>query len=533
MQAQINDEGGGGCGVMMSSELRLLPSWAKSQLAHILEVTHGWREVMGRVPHAPWTPGDPIPEDVHYPLKYTSDDIHLISEECARDRREGFEVLLEEWGTSGKRRPTVRDLVALLQLSKLYRAMDYLTINVLNGEALPRQEGDKNVDDELDKALEEGLETHLSFIHEADTCEVKDNPEAYDTRELSNNDLMVSRAEIMNDRTKVMGATENMTSTEVLVVESPPLDTQVLQNLESSVFTEFSYPFLKKITNNFCDVPVDLGGYKLGEGAFGVVYLAKLFQPGWEKKVAVKRLNSGEIRVQEQFQTEIKVLSRCIHENLLSLEGFSCDGPDWCLVYAYMANGSLQDRLACFAGSEPLSWQTRIQIGEGAARGIVHLHTYQERPLVHRDIKSANILLDKDFTPKVGDFGLVHLGGTGTNTRTLIKTTTVFGTSAYMAPEAFRGDISVKMDTFSFGIVLLELLTGLPSYDEEREGCDLLSHIQESEAEVGELLDAKAGAWDMDVASQLFALAELCTESKKKRPTMVQVLHDFSNILNK
>ncbi|XP_042216335.1 interleukin-1 receptor-associated kinase 4-like isoform X2 [Homarus americanus] len=532
MQAVPEDEGGSPQ-VSMMSELRFLPPWAKSQLAHILEVTHGWREVMGRVPSAPWTPGDPIPEGLHYPRKYSSDDIHLISEECGRDRREGFEVLLEEWGTSGRCRPTVQDLVSLLRLTKLYRAMDYLTMDVLHGEPLPRLGGDNDPVEDLDKVLEDGLNSQQNFmyIHEAGACgEVKENPSTCDINKDSHKNLMSTTTHIIDDRTRVMDPSGNTTLEHSQAGESLHLDAEVLQDLQSSGFTHFSYSLLKEITNNFCDVPLDLGGYKLGEGAFGMVYLAKIFHEDHEKKVAVKRLNSGEIKVEEQFKTEIEVLSRCIHENLLPLEGFSCDGPDWCLVYAYMANGSLQDRLACCGGSKPLDWQTRVCIGEGSVRGIVHLHTYQERPLVHRDIKSANILLDKNFTPKVGDFGLVRLGGSGTHTRTLIKTTTVFGTSAYMAPEAFRGDISVKMDTFSFGIVLLELLTGLPSYDEEREGCDLLSHVQESEAEVADLLDISAGTWDIEVASQLFALAELCTEAKRKRPTMVQILRDYSSI---
>nr|XP_053645805.1 interleukin-1 receptor-associated kinase 4-like isoform X3 [Cherax quadricarinatus] len=470
---------GGMDSVAMTSELRFLPPWARSQLAHILEVTHGWREVMGRVPSSPWQPGSPIPQDLHYPKKYSSDDIHLISEECVRDRREGFEVLLEEWGTSGRQRPTVQDLLELLRLAKLYRAMDYLTINVLHGEALPRQDGDPIED--LDKALQEGLRTYDNFIQEMGASgEVQDIPSSYTIDEPSSDDLALTIAPVIDDKTKVIGTCNNLTPGQSQA-ESPPLDTEVLQDLQSSGFTHFSYSLLKEITNNFSDVPTDLGGCKLGEGAFGVVYLAKIFQGGHEKKVAVKRLNSGEIKVEGQFKTEIEVLSRCIHENLLPLEGFSCDGPDWCLVYAYMPNGSLQDRLAC----------------------------------------------------SVGDFGLVHLGGSGTHTRTLIKTTTVFGTSAYMAPEAFRGDISVKMDTFSFGIVLLELLTGLPSYDEEREGCDLLSHVQESEAEVEELLDTQAGTWDMNIASHLFALVGLCTEAKKKRPTMVQALYNYSQIINK
>ncbi|CAG2066561.1 unnamed protein product, partial [Timema podura] len=122
-----------------------------------------------------------------------------------------------------------------------------------------------------------------------------------------------------------------------------------------------------------------------------------------------------------------------------------------------------------------LPWQLRLQIALGTSRGILHLHTAYEKPLIHRDIKSANILLDQDLQPKLGDFGLVRLGSSGQQSQSVAMTTTVFGTSAYMAPEAFRGDVSVKLDTFSFGVVLLELLTGLPPYDEGREGCDLVS----------------------------------------------------------
>lgn len=512
MQA-VTEGDNGGSGVTATSELRLLPSWAKSQLAHILEVTHGWREVMGRVPGHPWTPGMPLPEGEQYHRKYSSDDILLVSEECARDRREGFEVLVEEWGTSGRKRPTVGDLVALLQLAKLYRAMDYLTVNVLNGEPLPRETGDSDALDQLDQALEEDCHAHYKFIYSG----------SREDEGLENGDLGASQV-----LERELRALECEPQEESL----PQLDSEVMQELEDSGFTHFAFSTIREITNNFSDLPQDLGGNRLGEGAFGVVYMARVVLRGHEKRVAVKKLSSGENKVEEQFKTEIEVLSRCVHENLLPLVGYSCDGPEWCLVYAYMANGSLQDRLACLGGTPPLEWMMRVAIGEGAARGIVYLHTQQERPLVHRDIKSANILLDEYFIPKVGDFGLVRLGSGGTQTATLIKTTTVFGTSAYMAPEAFRGDISVKMDTFSFGIVLLELLTGLPSYQEEREGCDLLSFIQESEAEPGELLDEKAGEWDMDVATQLFALADQCTEAKKKRPTMVETLRNYLKIVN-
>ncbi|KAK3866155.1 hypothetical protein Pcinc_028293 [Petrolisthes cinctipes] len=576
-------------GITATSEIRFLPSWAKSQLAHILEVTHGWREVMGRVPGPPWTPGHPLPQDQHYPRKYSSDDITLVSEECNRDRREGFQVLMEEWGTSGRQRPTVADLLAILQLSKLYRAMDYLTVNVMKGEAVAREDNIDDTERQLDQALEEDCRFHNQFVYgQPDFGSVHFQPSP------------LSSGKVTTDNsTPSLGTQASIPSTAILdpypvpqdsyhtLQDHPPqnyyhasqdhnhahhvpitpmdihsshsnpshilqdphnlpiepnnsstpdssqpqhLDTSVLEGLDASGFAHFPCTLMKEITNDFTGLHVDEGGNKLGEGAFGVVFLASVIVGGHPKRVAIKKLNAGEIKVEEQFKTEIEVLSRCVHVNLLRLVGYSCDGPAWCLLYDYMSNGNLQDRLDCKGGSAPLGWETRVRIGEGSARGIAYLHTMQDRPLVHRDIKSANILLDHDLTPKVGDFGLVRLGGSGTHTRTLIKTTTVFGTSAYMAPEAFRGDISVKMDTFSFGIVLLELLTGLPSFDQDREGCDLLSYVQESEATVDQLLDGQAGTWDYSVAKQLFALAELCTQAKKNRPTMVQLLTQYPNL---
>lgn len=109
----------------------------------------------------------------------------------------------------------------------------------------------------------------------------------------------------------------------------------------------------------------------------------------------------------------------------------------------------------------------------GTAKAVAYLHTAFDIPLIHRDIKSANILLDCTRKPKLCDFGLIK----PTPNQNTITGTSVFGTSAYMAPEAFRGDISVKLDTFSFGVVILELLTGLPPLDENREGCDIVRSI--------------------------------------------------------
>ncbi|XP_066981990.1 interleukin-1 receptor-associated kinase 4-like isoform X2 [Macrobrachium rosenbergii] len=522
-----------GFGVQVSQELRFLPANAIIMLSRILESNPGWKEVMGLIPNDPWKPGEPIPAGVQYPKKYTWDDIKTITEECSRSGREGFQVLLEEWGTSGRQRPTVQDLINLLQKTKLYRALDYLTVNVMNGEALPREEG-RNPVDELNRA-KENERSHETVVFGTYLVSSKDIPLISPTAEAYNVDGVSFNSQ-MDQPTKLIDPREVDPASQA--VQTHFFDNDLLEGMNCGEVFHFSYSCLKTITSDFSDIPFRDGGNKLGEGAFGKVYFAKITQKGREKEVAVKRLHasdSSETRIELQFKTEVEVLSKCIHENLVPLEGYSCDGPEWCLVYAFMPNASLLDCLSCANERQPLDWKVRLHIGEGSARGIVHLHTFQERPFVHRDIKSANILLDENMTPKVGDFGLVRLGGSGNNTRTLIKTTTVFGTSAYMAPEAFRGDISVKMDTFSFGVVLLELLTGLPAHDEEREEPDLLNHFleaQESEEGIGELVDWKGGDWDMEVFRGVLELAELCcTEVKKKRPTMVELLQKYSSVI--
>ena len=125
------------------------------------------------------------------------------------------------------------------------------------------------------------------------------------------------------------------------------------------------------------------------------------------------------------------------------------------------------------SGKPTLQAVQRLRIAYGTSEGIQYLHTASHsKPLVHRDIKTANILLDSQLEPKIGDFGLVRLGGgsPGQDRTKTVLTTTVVGTSAYMAPEAVRGEVSVKLDVFSFGVVLLELLTALPPMDENRLG---------------------------------------------------------------
>ncbi|XP_063303010.1 interleukin-1 receptor-associated kinase 4 isoform X2 [Pelobates fuscus] len=287
---------------------------------------------------------------------------------------------------------------------------------------------------------------------------------------------------------------------------------------------------LQRITNNFDDRPVAEGGNKLGEGGFGVVFQGNLNG----KMVAVKKLTALlEASIQElegQFDQEIKTMAKCQHENILQLLGYSNDGGHYCLVYTYMPNGSLLDRLACLNDTPPLSWHMRCNIALGTATGLKYLH---DNGQVHRDIKSANILLDDAFVSKISDFGLAR--ATGQYAKTMM-TERIVGTTAYMAPEALRGEVTIKSDIFSFGVVLLEIISGLPPVDEERNPpllLDIKEEIEEEEKTLEEYIDTKLEDVESTSLEKMYKTASHCLhQMKNKRPDISTVLHNLKCIVN-
>ncbi|XP_070828004.1 interleukin-1 receptor-associated kinase 4 [Chaetodon trifascialis] len=313
------------------------------------------------------------------------------------------------------------------------------------------------------------------------------------------------------------------------------LQTQILMESNEQAHTGFSsflYNELMKITGNFDDRPVSAGGSRLGEGGFGTVYKGLLN----DKPVAVKKLNPMDDvsldELQVQFNQEIQTLKVLKHENLVDMVGFSCDGHHPCLVYPLMANGSLLDRLACLQGSPPLSWRQRCLIAEGTATGLEYLHSSHH---VHRDVKSANILLDEKFVAKISDFGLTR--ASAKRTSTTMMTERIVGTCAYMAPEALRGEITPKSDVFSFGVVLLEILSGLPPADENREPQLLMDMRYDIDDEDEELtlenfLDKKMGDSELSQAESIYTLACNCLhERKNRRPVIKQVLLEVKGVV--
>ncbi|KAJ6983345.1 hypothetical protein D5086_020821 [Populus alba] len=236
--------------------------------------------------------------------------------------------------------------------------------------------------------------------------------------------------------------------------DSPSMEgLQILQNVHA-----FSFDELKVATNGF------RSSNKIGEGGFGSVYKGVL-QDG--RIVAIKMLSAESKQGHREFMSEIASVSNINHENLVNLHGGCIDGPRKILVYDYMENGSLAQTL--LGGEENrarFGWETRREISLGIAQGLAYIHEEIKPHIVHRDIKASNILLDKNLCPKVSDFGLSKLfpvNFTHVSTR-------VAGTLGYLAPEyAISGRLTRKTDVYSFGVLLLEIVSGRKATDFDPE----------------------------------------------------------------
>lgn len=204
----------------------------------------------------------------------------------------------------------------------------------------------------------------------------------------------------------------------------------------------------------------------LGRGGFSTVYCGK-----WKcTDVAIKRIHcqnfnllANKTKQKKQIITELHNLNLCRHDNILPLYGYSIDGSEPCLVYQFMPGGSLECRLR--NKNAPLSIKQRVNICQGTARGLHYLHTFGTRPLIHCDIKPANILLDMNCQPKIGDFGIAREG----SVIGPVEISKVCGTFPYMPPELLKHQvISTKTDCYGFGVVILQLVTGMQAYDRDR-----------------------------------------------------------------
>lgn len=201
----------------------------------------------------------------------------------------------------------------------------------------------------------------------------------------------------------------------------------------------------------------------IGEGGYGIVYRGVLSD---NSVVAVKNLLNKKGQAEKEFKVEVEAIGKVRHKNLVSLLGYCAEGAERMLVYAYLDNGNLEQWLRGDLGrSSPLPWDIRMKIAIGTAKGLAHLHEGLEPKVIHRDVKSSNILLDKRWNPRVSDFGLAKLLGSEAS----YVTTRVMGTFGCVAPEyASTGMLSEGSDVYSFGVLLMEIISGRSPVDYAR-----------------------------------------------------------------
>uniref|UniRef100_A0A0E0KHY5 non-specific serine/threonine protein kinase n=1 Tax=Oryza punctata TaxID=4537 RepID=A0A0E0KHY5_ORYPU len=284
----------------------------------------------------------------------------------------------------------------------------------------------------------------------------------------------------------------------------------------------FAWRELQLATDSFSEKNV------LGQGGFGKVYKGALPDG---TKIAVKRLTDYESPGGEAaFLREVELISVAVHRNLLRLIGFCTTQTERLLVYPFMQNLSVAYRLREFKPGEPiLDWSARKRVAIGTARGLEYLHEHCNPKIIHRDVKAANVLLDEDFEPVVGDFGLAKL----VDVQKTSVTTQVRGTMGHIAPEYLStGKSSERTDVFGYGIMLLELVTGQRAIDfsrlEEEDDVLLLDHVKklQREGQLGAIVDRNLSSnYDGQEVEMMIQIALLCTQaSPEDRPSMSEVV---------
>ncbi|KAA8529534.1 hypothetical protein F0562_033667 [Nyssa sinensis] len=308
-----------------------------------------------------------------------------------------------------------------------------------------------------------------------------------------------------------------------LEVQNPPAN----KHHGSSVFT---LKEMEEATRSFSDENL------LGKGGFGRVYKGTL-RSG--EIVAIKKMELPPFKEAEgehEFRVEVDILSRMDHANLVSLIGYCADGKHRFLVYEYMQNGNLQDHLNGI-GEAKMDWPLRLKVALGAARGLAYLHSSAVGiPIVHRDFKSTNILLNTNFEAKISDFGLAKLMPEGQET---YVTARMLGTFGYFDPEyTSTGKLTLQSDVYAFGVVLLELLTGRRAVDLNQGPNDQnlvlqVRHILNNKKKLRKVIDTEMNrnSYTMESIVMFANLASRCVRTESgERPSMAECVKELQLI---
>lgn len=291
-----------------------------------------------------------------------------------------------------------------------------------------------------------------------------------------------------------------------------------LEKIAAQEQKHFPFEALVYATRNFHP------SQRLGEGGFGPVYKGKLDDG---REIAVKKLSHSSSQGKKEFENEAKLLARVQHRNVVNLLGYCAHGVEKLLVYEYVINESLDKLLFKSKRNHELNWKRRYDIITGISRGLLYLHEDSHNCIIHRDIKASNILLDDKWIPKIADFGMARLfpeDQTHVNTR-------VAGTNGYMAPEyVMHGHLSVKADVFSFGVVILELISGQKnsSFNLDVDAQNLLDWAYKlyKKGKSLEIVDPSLAASDSaDQIAMCIQIGLLCTQGDPQlRPIMRRVV---------
>ncbi|KAF7000654.1 hypothetical protein CFC21_016514 [Triticum aestivum] len=293
-----------------------------------------------------------------------------------------------------------------------------------------------------------------------------------------------------------------------------------------SEFSLYDFSQIADATDNFSPRKI------LGQGAFGPVYKG-IFPDGQE--VAIKKLAARSRQGLVEFKNEIQLVAKLQHRHLVRLLGCCIHDEEKILIYEYMSNKSLDYFIFDPNRRTSLNWMIRLKIVEGIAQGLLYLHEHSRLRIIHRDLKASNILLDSELNPKISDFGMARIFPSDA---TQTKTSRLVGTYGYMAPEyAFEGLLSIKSDVFSFGVLLLEIISGKRSagfqHYGEREFHNLLQYAwQMSEEETWhEFIDQSIGdEYEPGDMMKYLRLALMCVQVKAvDRPTMSDIVAMLSS----
>lgn len=376
------------------------------------------------------------------------------------------------------------------------------------------------------------------FIPVSDILNPKSENQSNSSTQQSNSSIQESNSSIQESNSNIQESNYSIQQSNSSTQQSIFCALTDNDILKDDNLIQFHYKELETITNKFSDVNL------IGCGGFGDVFAGNHYSLGGlaVKKVHEKQNVSLDI-ITKMFNTEVKLLSLLRHDNIVPILGFSIDGPVRCIVCKYIDGGTLKQKIAV-KGDKALNKNQRMKIMTGVAAGLRFIHNTKKPSsnalpsamsgyFIHGDVKSSNILLTKDCFPKLCDFGLAKQFE-----RTYV-TLNIMGTREYMAPESISGTITQKSDVYSYGMVLLELLTGSePIVTQDNASMNIKNYLEDElpsvDGDITPFLDSGIGEWIE--AQSIYGIAKLCLNKEpKQRPSMDEIsgeLHNIQNIPN-